>query len=332
MTNFNQTINSESNFNFSEARMLKLEALRVFVTVAECGNIKDAGERLGRTPSAISMTLKQVEDQLGAPMFESDRKHSLTDLGRFALNVAAVLLRDYERAIDLIEAYAHNRAGRLRLASVPSVAVMLIPQLLRGFVKARPGVEIELVDTDSAGVRMLVETGQADLGIASVPADSTGLDFQPLFRDPFRLICTAGSPLTARRALLSWDALEGCEMIMNEASRSLPSPGFRALTGHARFTVRNVPSLLAMVQSGIGVTLLPALATVNLPDSLRALPLADPAALRIVGLISRHGKVASPVAMAFREDFAAAVRQQAKHLGLSLPHQVAGAVRRPVRS
>jgi DNA-binding transcriptional LysR family regulator len=74
-----------------------------------------------------------------------------------------------------------------------------------------------------------------------------------------------------------------------------------------------------MVQSGMGVTLLPALATVNLPSSLRALPLADPAALRIVGLISRRGRIASPVTMAFREDFAAAVRKQARHLGLSLP-------------
>jgi DNA-binding transcriptional LysR family regulator len=305
--------------------MLKLEALRVFVTVAECGNIKDAAEQLGRTPSAISMTLKQVEDQLGAPIFESDRKHSLTDLGRFTLNVAAVLLRDYDRAIDLIEAYAHNRAGRLRLASVPSVAVMLIPQLLRDFVAARPGVEIDLVDTDSAGVRMLVETGQADLGIASAPPDSIGLGFEPLFRDPFRLICRIGSPLVASPAPLSWDALEGYEMIVNEASRSLPSPGFRALARHARLTVRNVASLLAMVQSGIGVTLLPALATVNLPVSLCSVPLADPAALRIVGLISRQGKIASPVTAAFREIFAAAVRRRAKHLGLSLPHQAAGA-------
>jgi DNA-binding transcriptional LysR family regulator len=312
--------------------MLKLEVLRGFVTVAECGNIKDAAERLGRTPSAISMTLKQVEDQLGAPLFESDRKHSLTDLGHFVLNVAVVLLRDYDRANDLIEAYAQNRVGRLRLASVPSVAVMLIPQVLRVFVMARPGVEVELVDTDSAGVRMLVETGQADLGIASAPSESTGLGFQPLFRDPFRLVCRAGSPLIARRAPLSWDALEGYEMIMNEASRSLPSPGFQALARHARLTVRNVASLLAMVQSGVGVTLLPALATVNLPDSLCALPLADPAALRIVGLISRQGKIASPVTMAFREDLAAAVRRQARHLGLSLPHQAAGAGRRPVRS
>ncbi|HEU4827142.1 MAG TPA: LysR family transcriptional regulator, partial [Dongiaceae bacterium] len=107
--------------------MLRLEALRVFVTVADSGNIKDAAERVGRTPSAVSMTLKQIEERLGAPLFETDRKHRLTDLGRFVHQAAVVLLRDYERAVDLIEAYAQNRTGRLRLASVPSVATVLLP-------------------------------------------------------------------------------------------------------------------------------------------------------------------------------------------------------------
>ena len=62
---------------------IKIEMLRNFVAVAELGNLNDAAERLGRTASAVSMSLKQLEDHLGAPLFETDRKNRLTALGQF---------------------------------------------------------------------------------------------------------------------------------------------------------------------------------------------------------------------------------------------------------
>ncbi|WP_162917310.1 LysR family transcriptional regulator [Dongia deserti] len=299
--------------------MIRLEAMRVFLAVADCGNIREAAERLGRTPSAISMTLKQIEDRLGSPLFQSDRKHSVTELGRFVLDAGAVLLRDFDRTMDLITAYAESRSGRLRLASVPSVAAMLLPQVLKEFTTARPGLEIELIDTDSFDVRKLVESGQVDVGIASAPRDQAGLDFDPLFTDPFRLVCRAASPLAKRKRPLSWGMLQGYEVIVNEASRPLPSPEFQALAARGRLTVRNVTSLLALVQSGAGITLLPALATANLPPSLRAVPLADRSAMRTVGWLSRQGRIASPVTTAFRAALSAATRQRAKELGLALP-------------
>ena len=58
--------------------MIRLDALRALVAVAEHGNIKDAAEQLHRTTSALSMTLKQIEDRLGGPLFEADRKQTLT--------------------------------------------------------------------------------------------------------------------------------------------------------------------------------------------------------------------------------------------------------------
>jgi DNA-binding transcriptional LysR family regulator len=59
--------------------------LRNFVAVAALGNLNDAADRLGRAPSAVSMSLKQLEEHLGAPLFASDRKNRLTALGRFTL-------------------------------------------------------------------------------------------------------------------------------------------------------------------------------------------------------------------------------------------------------
>ncbi|MGB3148365.1 MAG: LysR family transcriptional regulator [Paracoccaceae bacterium] len=279
--------------------MIRIEALRVFVTVADCGNIKEAAERLFRTQSAISMTLKQIESHLGAPLFETDRKHSLTDLGRYVQGVATLLLRDHDQAIGLIEGYARGQIGRLRIASVPSVATRLIPVILRAFVKSFPAAEIDLVDTDSSNIRHLVEAGALDLGVGSLPAPGPHLTFTPLFEDRLHLVFRADSDLARLPQPLTWEALGDATLIMNETSRDLQAPGFQALAARASLSVRNVASLLAMVEAGMGVTLLPGLATLSLPPGLAAAALADPSCSRKVGIIQRAGRVQSPLANAF---------------------------------
>lgn len=299
--------------------MIRLEALRTFVEVAGHGNIKDAAEKLCRTPSALSMTLKQIEDRLGCALFETDRKDNLTEMGRYLLETGVILLRDYDRAMELVSTRAQARSGRLRLASVPSVATLLVPAILRDFLATRPGVEVDMIDTDSADVRALVETGQADLGVAGAGPGRDGLEFEPLFSDPFLLVCRADCDIARHPGTLGWAALDGETLILNEATRGLASPAFQAIAARARLSIRNVTSLIAMVQSGMGVTLLPALATANLPASLCARPLADPACTRTVGLFQRTGKVHSPVVAAFRSQFAQAARRQAAALGLALP-------------
>ena len=237
--------------------------------------------------------------------------YAVGDLGTHWLDLA-----EHVTGQHVSEVLADFRSGKLRIASVPSVAAMLMPRVLQGFLQRRPDVEVDLVDTDSTDVRLLVETGQVDLGIASLGGDAPGLVAEPMFRDPFLLVCRADSALLARGEVLDWPDLAGETLILNEAARGLSSPGFRALAAQARFSVRNVTSLIAMVQAGMGVTLLPGLATANLPGTLSARRLADPACLRSVGLFRREGRVQSPVAEAFCREFRQEARALTRFLGL----------------
>ena len=296
--------------------MIRTEALRVFVTVAECGNIRDAADRLFRTQSAISMTLKQVEDHLGAPLFESDRKHSLTDLGSFVLGVAKVLLRDHDTAIDLIKEYASGGSGRLRIASVPSVAALLIPDMLASFLASRPSAEIDLVDTDSGDVRKLVATGRADRGIASIATTEAGLLTTPIFEDDMQVVCRADSALAQLAGPLEWSDLQAIPLILNETTRGIKAAEFQDIAARTKLRVRNVTSLLAMVRAGIGVTLLPGLATVGLPPELVARALKDQSCRRQVCLLRREGRVQSPLASAFAQHFIAAIEAKAAQSGI----------------
>jgi len=281
--------------------MIGITALRVFVHVAECGNIRDAAARLYRTPSAVSMTLKALEQDMGAPLFESDRKNRLTALGEEVRGIAAEMLREHDRALERIEAVATGRQGRLQLASVPSVAAELLPGLLAVFLEARPGVTIELVDTDSRSVHAMVADGTVELGIAGPVAPGAGLSFAPLFRDPFRLVCRRGHPLAARTRPLRWEALASERIIGNDAAEAIMAPDYRKLVAASALKARNVISLLALVRAGAGVTLLPRLATVSLTPDLVALPLADGAAVREVGVVLRDGRSPGPVCHAFLE-------------------------------
>lgn len=299
---------------------IRIEGLRTFLAVAEARNIKDAAARLLRTPSAVSMTLSQLETDLGGPLFERDRKSALTALGRFVREVAQVMIRDHDRGIEIIQAYAQNRTGKLRLATVPSIATHLLPALLRGFASARPQAEIELVDTDSGQVLERLMTGEADFGICGTPPGDTALLFRPLFEDPFRVVCASGNRLALLGRPVRWSDLRGEELILNEASRVIPAEDYTALARHARLTMRNMTSLLAMVQAGMGVTLLPALACASLPGRLTSLQLADGSSRRVVGTVTRAGVAESPLTRAFHSYLDENAPALLRSLGLAQSH------------
>ncbi|AWZ21255.1 transcriptional regulator, LysR family protein [Roseovarius sp. TM1035] len=299
--------------------MIRTEALRAFVTVTEHGNIRDAAEILCRTQSAVSMTLKQLEAELGGPLFESDRKSKLTDLGTFVLDVVGPLLRDHDRALELITGYARGYSGRLRIAAVPSVAALILPAILKSFVEARPEAEIDLYDTDSASVREMLLRGDTDLGLASPAAEPDGLRAIPLFTDALVFVCNAAHPLAAETRPLAWHQLSGERLILNETLSALSTPEFKTLAARARLSVRNLTSLLAMVQADAGDTILPGLATRALPDGVVTRPLADAACLRRVSLLVRDGRTPSPVAAAFIDMLCDALPDMAQRFGLREP-------------
>lgn len=289
--------------------MIKIEALRVFANVAENGSLKEAAEQLGRTQSALSMTLKQLEEELGGALFETDRKRNLTNLGEYVLNIAQEMLHQHDQGLDLIERYAKGKSGRLRMASVPSVAALLLPKLLRGFLLDSDGADIDLVDTDSASVRDAVASGRADIGIASAGEGIEGLRSDVLFSDHLYVICRRDSTLASQTGMIEYNMIASEALIMNETLLQLDHPDFLAVASRSHLKVRNILSLLAMVSAGAGITILPGLAKVSLDENLIALPLADKNCARRVCVLTSAQRTPSPL-----------VEQMVNHLKTHLPH------------
>ena len=294
------SLNSD-RFNSGTLKLaIKLEMLRCFRTVADAGSLADAAQILGRTPSAISMMLKQFEDHIGAPLFESARKSHLTPLGALVHAEAHRELSHFDRTINAIEALARAEEGLVRLAVTPSVAQTFMPPILERFMQLRPSVRIEMRDTDSAAVRRNLVQGDADIGMASLPP-MAGFDRVLVFSDAYGVVCPKDHALARDWSSLGWDDLTGTQFIANGLCAQISDPAFRPILDASHLMVHSTSSILSLVRAGAGVTVLPERAV--LPDfkDLVFLPLNDTATRREVWMITPSGSALPPAAAAMAQ-------------------------------
>ena len=288
---------------------ISVAALRTFVAVAEAGNIIEAADTLGRSPSAISMTLKQLEEQLGRPLFEGDRKAQLTVVGNYVLDKARREVEHFEQTIGSIESYARNEIGRVFVACVPSFATLMLPNVIHGFLKRFPAIELDVRDMDSQSVLQAVEQGPVEVGIASVPEGRAGLSVIPLLADPMGVVCRADHPLTRLERPLTWSDLDGERFMANGICRFITAPGFRPVLARSTLEVRNTTSLLALVAEGVGITILPQLSVPTGNSQLRFLPIVGVTDLRPLHVVTRANSALSPAVDAFIDALLAMVAE-----------------------
>lgn len=293
--------------------MIKIEMLRCFVAVANSGNLSDAGDRLGRTPSAVSMMLRQFEDHLGEPLFESDRKSRLTALGAFVLRQSVRELEHFNRTTAAIESFARSESGSVRIAAVPSVAEAILPHVVQAFLRAHPGVNIDIQDMDSAAVIRELNRERVDIGIATDVGAGADINRSALFSDAFGVVCRADHPLAGCPSPLEWNALDASSFIANGLCGHIENESFQRVFAGSNLMVRNTTSLLALVRAGVGVTVLPRLVVGREERELAFLNVADPAARRQIDLLRRTRNSPSPATRSFEQ----AIRRTVEDVALT---------------
>lgn len=277
---------------------IKIDMLRCFTMVATHGSLSEAAIALGRTPSAVSMMLKQFEDHVGSALFETARKSRLTPIGELILNEARREVAHFENTVSVIEGFARSELGFLRLAVTPSVATTVMPPVIFRFAEMYPKVQIDLRDMDSATIARELDRERADIGIGSLPK-MEGMQRTELFSDAFGLVCRKDHPLTKNWDQLSWRTMGDHTIIANGLCEQISDPDFLAILARSRLMVPNTASLLGLVRQGIGITVLPRLAVARSLDELAFLPLVDVEARRTVHLMSRPNSLLMPTAREF---------------------------------
>ncbi|MFT4959877.1 MAG: LysR family carnitine catabolism transcriptional activator [Paracoccaceae bacterium] len=267
---------------------IKIEMLRCFSIVAQTGNLSEAATRLGRTQSAISMTLKQLEEHLGQRLFESDRKNRLTTLGEQVFELARTELRQFDETVRAIETSAISPQWLIRIVAVPSIASIVFPVIAKDFNSRWPRINIELRDADSLQAVDILMRGQADIGIASPQAAMNGIVQTPLFSDPFGLICAVNHPLAQQIQTPTLRQVLSSNFVRNDLCLSIGDSSFQEATTNAKLTARNTLSLISLVRSGSWITILPQAVAKILPDDLMFREISDLQDRRQVNLFLRQ--------------------------------------------
>ncbi|WP_043364763.1 LysR family transcriptional regulator [Belnapia sp. F-4-1] len=284
---------------------VNLKLLNAFLLVAEHRSFRRAAELSGRSQSALSLQVRELEGQLGAPLFHrTTRAVGLTPEGEALLPHARRANAELEAGLRRVRAAAAMEAGRLALGCPPHIAETVLPPLLAAFHRAHPRVAIHVREMPQAAVLEGVRRQDLEFGIGPRPAHAPSLGFAPLREEAIlALAAPRFAPKGARSLPLA--ALGRLPILITSGANTM-----RAMVEEAAASigtsfdpcceVQMPATAIALAAEGLGVAVIPELALPRRrPPGLRVLPITDPPLLREVGIVQLRGSRLSPAATAF---------------------------------
>jgi len=268
----------------------------ILVAAAEAGSFSDAAERLSISQPALSEAIRRIETEIGRKLFDrTTRSLNLTPDGRHVAALAREVVRNFRGALDTIAARGSEHHGRISVAALPSVASAVLPSALRNVSAQHPAVRVSIHDVQHERAIALVSDGVADMAVTFRPAAHDNFVFEEIASDAMHLVCRKDHPLAAKARVRWRDIGEHAFIGMTGISsvRRLTDAAFINIeaTAAPRYEVEQIPSAVALVEAGLGVTALPALTfpMFRSPDLVMR-PLVEPKLLRRIGILQLKGR------------------------------------------
>jgi DNA-binding transcriptional LysR family regulator len=319
----------------------ELTRLKIFREVAVLGSFTRAAEVLGYAQPSVSHHIAQLERELGAQLFERQpRRVRLTPAGQVFLgHVQSVLARLTDAQREVTET-ARAGAAVLRIAAFPTAAATLIPAAAGAFRTQRPDAELRLTEAGPPAALSGLLAGDQDLAIVygypalGEPADPAA-ELEPLFADPMALALPSAHRC-AGHARVALATLGGEDWIAPHSPLGRDAFVYACRgAGFAPTVVSETDDYMAMqglVAAGIGVALLPRLATaIAQRPGVVLRPLAERSIEQVTFAASRAGSYRSAVTEAFRAALRAAIIANTAALPLEPSPPAAGAAGAPIR-
>jgi LysR family hydrogen peroxide-inducible transcriptional activator len=252
---------------------ISLRALGYLVALSEERHFGRAAQRCLVSQPTLSAQVKKMEDLLGVQLVERSQRHvMLTDVGEEVVARARKVLSGVGEICALAESRRDPLAGQLRVGLIPTVAPYLLPHAAPVLRAELPALRLMLFEHQTHELLRRLDDGSIDMAILALPVDAEGLDLEPIFEEAFVAAMPADHALSMRKELRVSD-LDDQPLLLLEDGHCLRD---QALEICSRIRVRepqdfratSLETLRQMVAAGVGVTLLPALATLNAgPDA-----------------------------------------------------------------
>lgn len=283
---------------------MELYQLGYFIEIARQRSFTRAAERLHMAQPALSQQMKNLESELGTVLFIRGRKETqLTAAGKAFLPRAEALLTQAEAAKAVVSDVAHMRGGRLVIAAIPSVSACLLPDAIRQFSRQHPQVRLQLLEESSERVAEGVESGRADIGFLQLPASKAVFEAKSLLDEPFVALASRSRALAGKKELTLRQLAHESFIFYKGRARDTAVEACRK-AGFEPLVVcesGELETIRAFVAAGLGVALLPRLASGHLPKSIQAITLRDPHMRRQIAAVWKKGSTLSPAAHALLE-------------------------------
>lgn len=271
---------------------LPLPQLHAFVVLAEELHFGRAAARLGIAQPPLSQQIRRLEDKVGAPLFvRPPGPVALTPAGRELLPAARQALATLTDGLAAARAAAGGRTGNLRLGFAASLALTLLPGLLRTYVDHYPHVRLDIREMTTAPQLTALREGSLDIGLLrEPPSTDPDLSFRTVLTEPFVAVLPRAHPLAARRTVDPAQLAEHPFVLLPREA----GPGL-----HDRITALCAPriaqhatewqTVCALVEAGLGVSVAPASIRRIRLGGVAFRPLAAPHARTVVAVAWRTG-------------------------------------------
>jgi LysR family cyn operon transcriptional activator len=286
---------------------MEFRHLRYFLAVADALHFTKAAQGLPVSQPALSAQIKQLEQEVGVPLFDRvGRSVQLTRAGVIFREHARRALREMELAQTAIAEAEGLEGGTLAVGVVQTVNAYLVPEIVARFSTLYPHVGLKLDELSGPDIESGVKSGFLDLGIGFVPVTSDRIESQQMFEEDFVLITSPRHRLSSRRFL-------PISSLTDEALVLLPGPFCTRRLLDASFQqagvrptviveMNSIEGILATVRTSKLATILPRLALgLGRHTSLRAIPLKHPTPHRGIGLLWKKGGYRSGAAQALAD-------------------------------
>jgi len=244
---------------------MELRQIRSFLSIAETLHFGRTARLIHLSQPALSLQIRALEEEVGVRLFERNRrKTTLTAAGAAFRDDAAAALSQLEQAIRRARLAANGKLGLLRIGFISTAGSELVADIVRQFRELYPEVEVSLRNILTAEQVQMLETGSLDIGFLRLPIGGhSAFDVVTVHREPFVLVVPSSHKLAKRKRVRLYE-VGGENFVMYERTWA---PGFHDLmfgilrdagiVPNVTQTAGEVPTLISLVHSRVGITIAP---------------------------------------------------------------------------
>jgi DNA-binding transcriptional LysR family regulator len=285
---------------------MEITQLEFFVSVIEEGGFSKAAERVYRTQPAVSIAIRRLEEEVGAPLLDRSQKTpTLTDAGRIVFDYARRILSLRDQAREAVSELRTLQRGRVRVGANESTSLYLLPDVILAFRERHPAVKVEIYRHASARLPREVLAGGLDLALTAYEPEDSDLQAFPVFEDELVLVMPPEHAL-AGREFVSIEDLGGESFLAHNVRAASRNRVVEAFAEH--HTPLNIALELATIETikrfvlkQVGIAFVPRMCVAEEleAETLATVPVRGLEYRRTIWAIHRRGATHSHAAQAF---------------------------------